>query len=168
MERFGPGAVDQVCSGLAPGPAEILRTAAGFGWYPLVDVVQIEKRVVDVFYGGRLEEAYQLGEYHMRESVSRVYRFLLRFLDTPSILLRTPKLWGSFMDQGAAVLEQPAPRHVILTLQGFNPVHKVHCQELRGALAGGLNLCGAKETRLTHPACCLDGAPACRFEAEWK
>ncbi len=167
VREHGQAALDRVIAALPPAPAKLLSAPAGFEWYPLSACVEVERKLVELLYGGDLEQAQRLGEYDITESVNKVYRFLFRILDTTTILSRSGKLWNSFYDGGRVVVAQPRATEVVLTLEDFDSLHPVHCHEIQGAFRGLLKLCRLERFRVEHPECRHRGARACVYRLEW-
>jgi hypothetical protein len=162
-EHHGERAVDQVAARLSAPAAEHLRKAVAFEWYPLRDLVEMEVAVGDLFLGGDYSRIAEFGRW---DSVLQVglYRFLLQALNTDFLLKRSPKFWKNYCDSGVLTYQSLGPGHAELRLSGYDPLHRVHCHDLRGGFTGSIEACGGKDVQVVHPHCRLDGAAECLFD----
>ncbi len=167
LKEHGPEALEKVAARLSPEAARALRAPANFDWYPMTDAVAIEQAVIDAFYGGDIAQAARFGRFDVHDSLKGIYRFLFRLLDTETLILKAGKVWSKYYDQGRLIAEKVGPRNVLLRVEGFNPVHPIHCHELTGAFYGAVDAARLKTGRVEHSECVLDGKQACLFEVRW-
>ncbi len=167
MSQHGEAGLQRVLARLSPEAGKLLRSWNATVWYPLNHIVEIDLAVLNALYGGDTKQGYRIGHFDTSRSVSKVYRFLFRFLEPTFLLKRSAKLWSNYYDRGALTIEQVGEGQALARLSDFDPVHECLCHVLRGAFAGALEVCQARGVTIGHPECVLEGARTCLFEAGW-
>jgi len=167
IEKHGEKILDELLAGLSPEASKLLNSPAGYEWYPLKPVVEIEHAIVKRLFGGDLTQIAELGRYDMIEAISKIYRILFRFIDPATIVSVSGKLWSKFHDQGSLTAERVGPREVLVRVQGHQPLDVIHCHEVRGGLLGCFSVCNLPKGRADHLECVLQGAPACLYRLTW-
>jgi len=152
---------------LSPAVLKVFSFPNASEWYPISWLVEIEKAACELFYGGDYREAWRFGYYDLEVSVSRIYRFLFRFLEPTFLFERTTKLWNTLVDQGRVVLDNKS-NPLTISFHDVHPPHSVYCHDVRGSLMGSLAACGAKDIVVDHPECVLQGKPACVYRGTFR
>jgi len=167
-ENFRPEGYEQICKAIRPAARKILELPLAMQWYPLEDLVDIEKTVAETFFGGDYKQAYRIGKYDLMKSIPGVYRPILIFMNATYLLKRSETLWSTMVDCGELRIKADLDhRRAEATVRGLDPIHEVYCHDVSGSFAGALNACGEKGARVTHPECVLKGGKCCRFELTW-
>jgi hypothetical protein len=165
--QFGAQALEKLASALGPEVAKTLRSSYGHEWYPFAHIVEIEKKVAEIFFGGDYAQIERFGHFDGTKQVGFIYRVLLKLATPPFLLKQGNRLWHSYMDRGDLATEQLSDRRGVCRLSGYDPIHVAHCYENVGTFKAALQVCGAKAPRVEHVECRLQGAPACRYSLEW-
>ncbi len=166
-EEFGEAGHAKVVAGLAPGVAQTLASAFGHEWYPFAHMVEIERALTQAHFGGDPRQIERFGYYDGTRQVGKVYRFLLKLLEPAFLIKQGNKLWRSYMSCGDFVSESTGPRSCVVRLSGYDPLDPAHCYDNVGSFKASLAVCGAKDPRVEHDECRLEGKPACVFHASW-
>lgn len=166
-EEFGEAGHAKVVTRIGPAAAKTLASAFGHEWYPFAHIVETERALADVHFGGDASRLERFGFYDGTRQVGKVYRFLLKLLEPAFLLKQGNKLWRSYMDCGDLVTESTGPRSCQAKLSGYDPLHLAHCFENVGTFRASLMVCGAKDPKVEHVDCRLKGAPACVYRASW-
>jgi hypothetical protein len=168
IERHGQNGFKRVLDAVDPSVGTLLEKAYGHEWYPLRALVECEERYVELFYEGDPKATALFGKFDAIRQVGSIYRVILRHMSTPFLLKRGPMIWKSYMDRGICEPKQTGPNRFEVELKDYSPIHQVHCYENVGSFEGALEVCGAKNAKVEHVACRLEGAPACHYIATWQ
>ena len=172
MEQFlraelGEAGRAQVLEKLGPAASASLTSARGHLWYPLADLVEVQRVLAETHFAGDPAQMQRFGFFDGSRQVGQIYRFLLRLLEPSFLLKQSNKLWRAYMNVGEITVEDSGPRGCLVRLGGYDPLHPVHCFDNLGAFGASLALCGAQDAKVEHLECRLDGAPACAYRASW-
>ncbi|MGC4116657.1 MAG: hypothetical protein QM765_19220 [Myxococcales bacterium] len=166
-QEFGEAGFSSVAARLGPGAAKTLSSPFGHEWYPLTHIVEIERALAEVHYGGDYKQIERFGAYDGKRQVGTVYRFMLKLAEPAFLLKLSRKLWRSYMDCGEVAVDNTGPRSAIARISGYDPLHVVHCHDGVGSFRASLEVCGAKDPKVEHVECRLSGKPACVFRLAW-
>ncbi len=167
-EQHGDAGMARISARLAPGPRKVFESAIAFEWYPMADVVAIQRAIVDELLGGDARRAQAFGRFDAERQLNRVFRFLLSTLSPESLFKRADRIIGQTLKNVTIEATQLGPRHWTLSLGGYDPIDVVNCYELQGSLAASLEFCRCKASVVKHHKCQLRGAPMCVFDATWE
>lgn len=168
VERFGEAGLGRVLFALPPDQAQFLRSPFAHEWYPLRDHALVEAKVMEVLYGGDLSKAKEFARYDAALQIGSVYKVILRVLDPGFLIKKSGSLWRQSMSGGQCEVETTGPSSCKMKLSGYDQVHEVMCWDWQGTIEGMLQVCGARESVVTHPECRFHGAPHCRYDISWK
>ncbi|HEY3445316.1 MAG TPA: hypothetical protein VGK67_03085 [Myxococcales bacterium] len=168
VERFGEDGLARVLAALPPDQARLLRSPAASEWYPLRDHALIEAKVMDVLYGGDLSKAKEFARFDAALQIGGIFKFFLRVLDPGFLIKKSASLWSQSFSGGRCEVETTGPHSCRMKLSGYDQVHEVMCSDWQGTLQGMLEVCGVKESVVTHPECRFHGQPHCLYEVSWK
>ncbi len=166
LEQFGEEGIQRVQSRLSPLSAEAFLAPSGQAWYPLAMDAEIEAAAIDELYGGDYSQAARWGRYDARRQVGWLYRYLFRMLRPAQVLDKAATLWKGTMSHGTCEVVPAGPREVLVTLSGYDQLHRVLCYNWQGSFLGVLEACGVRG-QVVHEACRFDGAPACAYRLSW-
>lgn len=168
VERFGEEGLRRVIAALPPHQARFLQSPYAHEWYPLRDHAQIEAKVMDVHFGGDMSKAGEFGRYDSALQIGKVYRVILRVLDPGFLIKKSGALWKQVMSGGSCEVQVMGPTSCTMKLSGYDQGHEVLCHDWVGTLHGMLDVCGARQGKVTHPECRYHGAPHCLYEVSWQ
>ena len=167
VEMHGEEGLKLISGGVSPRAAKTITQPNAAEWYPLADLVELERAFVDRFHGGDSTRSALIGCYDLERSVGKVYRFLFKFLEPAFLVKRSAKLWSTLVDQGRVEIEELEANRIVMRIHELNPLHAVYCNDIRGSSLGMLQACGVRTGVVEHTECVLDGKPACRFDIHW-
>ncbi|MGC4117992.1 MAG: hypothetical protein QM765_26270 [Myxococcales bacterium] len=100
LERLGEKGLDEVAATLSPTAAKMLTSPAGFDWYELGPVIEIEHALVKRLFDGDIKACAELGEYDVDESINKIYRILFRLLDPATLIKKSGQLSVALLRPG--------------------------------------------------------------------
>ncbi|MGC4121679.1 MAG: hypothetical protein QM765_45295 [Myxococcales bacterium] len=168
VERFGEAGLSKVLAALPPEQARILRSPSAQDWYPLRDHALVEAKAMEVLYGGDLAKAKEFARYDAALQIGGLFKLVLRVLDPGFLIKKSASLWGQSFSGGRCEVESTGPQSCRMKLSGYDQVHEVMCFDWQGSIEGILQVCGVKESIVTHPECRFHGQPHCLYEISWR
>lgn len=166
-ERFGEAGFQKVLQTLTPETAKLLRTASAVDWIPLKQLLEIDLAIVGVHFGGDLAAGRIIGEYNLNRAVSKVYKTLMRLMNTGAVLQRASDVWMKIIRGGRMTVTPRGLRQCAVEVHDLDPVHPIYCEVIAGGVLGVLHAAGEKTAGCTHTQCVLKGAATCSFDVNW-
>jgi hypothetical protein len=146
---LGPEAIDEMAALL---PAELgkqvqLDNFVTGNWYPLADFRALHVAAQTLSQRG-LELACAIGRESAAQDFRGIYRVLTFVLSPEFLIKRTPAIWMRYYDVGEVTMEASSgsARALFSGATGFD---RVLWQDVIGGCTGVLEVCGAKNVKMT-------------------
>ncbi len=136
-------------------------------WYPEEDFVQLLRALARLIPDTGMDPYEYMGRFVARVDLAGVYAHLIRKGDPVTTLRRTSVIWGLYHDTGKEEVVDAGENHIVTQISGFEHPSRESCGTVRGWNAELAVMAGAKNVKIVHSECVLDGASACRFEMSW-
>jgi hypothetical protein len=135
-------------------------------WYPFAMLIEIDRTLMSLFGGGKLEFLRELGRYSAKINLSTTYRAFNR--DTNHDFFRNSALLHSqFQDFGKAIYEQNGERGGKMIHTEYACYSPVFCASALGYYEGCIMSHGATTASVVETECQCHGAKTCTFEMKW-
>ncbi|MEO0181294.1 MAG: hypothetical protein ABIM74_01460 [candidate division WOR-3 bacterium] len=129
-EVIGEGALDELLETLSP---EAKKTFTGEiepgAWYPLDHFDELEKAIVDRFFGGDITYARKIARFTMERAYADIYRLAFILMKTPKDAIRAiEQLWSLYNTPGIIKIEigEGWARGRLSEIYSINDIHKEH------------------------------------------
>lgn len=136
-------------------------------WYPFAMLVEIDRTLMKLFGGGKLEFLSELGRYSARINLSTTYRAFDR--DTNHDFFRNSALLHSqYQDFGKAAYEKLGESRGRMTHSDYTSYSPIFCASAVGYYEGCISSHGGRNVKVTETECQCYGGKSCTFEMSWE
>jgi len=167
-ERWGDAGLVDVMKRLDGAARQAMQeTILPFSWYPLKVMAEIDRAIVEGPMGGHISLMKDFGATIARYDLPTLYRVLFK-VGTPAFIIRRMNVaYRTYIRHGTMLGETPSSTNATVTfVDGVFP--KYLCTHgVAGWLTAALELSGAHRVDVREIVCVHDGAPACKWRAEW-
>jgi len=168
VERWGDAGLADVMKRLNGAARQAMQeTILPFSWYPLKVMAEIDRAIVEGPMGGHVPLMKEFGATIARYDLPTIYRVLFK-VGTPAFVIRRMNVaYRTYIRQGTMLGETPSAKNATVTfVDGVFP--KYLCTHgVVGWLTAALELSGAQRVDVREIDCVHDGAPTCKWRAEW-
>jgi uncharacterized protein (TIGR02265 family) len=135
--------------GLPADVAEVYQTAQAMSRVPVDKLSLIFEQAAVLLYPGRGDALRRLGRDIAIDNLTGVYKLLLKVVTVPFVISQVGKLWSTYNDEGEATVEQSADgQSAVINVRGAFDYPVPYREQTAGYIAGGAELCGAKNVRV--------------------
>jgi hypothetical protein len=168
-ERWGEAALEDIASRVGPERRHLLYDELlSFRWYPMVDMVALDRAIIDGPMGGDASQMKAFGSEIARYDLPTVYRMLFRF-GTPSFVVKRMNIaYATYIAGGSISIATPGPGEAELTLRDAVLPAFLCTHGISGWITAALELSGAAGVEVDEVACQHAGDPYCRWHARWR
>ncbi len=164
-ERFGKEAWQSVLEVLPEADRKILTGIIGHGsWYPFEVSVRLDEAIVRVVGHGQTRVFEELGRTSAKENLSTVHARFLEPPDPQEFLKKTPQIYQFYYDVGHRTYESTGPHSGVLTTHDAETFSAPDCATVIGWHKQALEMCGARDVKITETECRARGDAHCRSE----
>lgn len=136
-------------------------------WVPLSTCAALDDALAKVV-GGRAEEAFRaLGRKSAETNLPKLQANFLKGKSPQKFLAQTPSIYRIYYEGGSRDYQPTGERAGVITTTGAEGVTWGECLTVIGWHERALELCGAKNVRITHPVCKARGGAVCRYDLHW-
>lgn len=167
-EHGKPGDRDAV---LARLPEDSRQQLSGMilvsSWFPFGWLIALDRAIMEVCCGGRIEAIEDLGRWSATINLSTVYKAFDRqtnhaFFENSALLHR------QFQDFGNVRYERTGETSGRMVLSEYPCYSPIFCASAIGYYQGVLESHGGKNARVRETECQCYGDPSCIFEMSWE
>lgn len=167
-ENATPAQRDEV---LARLPEETRRQLSGLilvsTWFPFEALVELDRAIMDVCGGGRLEIVEQLGKWSARINLSTTYRAFDRgtnheFFENAALLQ------SQFQDFGKVAYERRGDSAGTMVHSEYPCFSPIFCASAIGYYEGAIEAHHGSDAKVRETSCQCFGDPHCTFEMTWR
>ena len=168
VKRFGAEIWQKVIDSLSDSDkAEVDKEILSTSWFPEETYRNIFL-AIDKFVPSPEETLYQLGLYQAKQSVSKYYMPLIKFLNVNFMLKFSAIMWGLVHTHGKLEVVKESDTSAFLYIKDFPTQSKPFCNGMRGYFHGVAEMTGFKIVEITELECVSQGASYCTFHGVWK
>lgn len=151
-------------------PAEARQALSGSilpsSWFPFAWLVELDRAMMNLFGGGKLEFLEELGRYSARINLSTTYRVFNR--DTNHEFFHNSALLHSqFQDFGKAAYEKSGDSSGKMVHTDYSSFSPIFCASAIGYYEGCITSHGAPKASVRETECQCYGDRSCTFEMKW-
>ncbi|MGK3982352.1 LuxR C-terminal-related transcriptional regulator [Sorangium sp. So ce136] len=165
-QRIGPDAWSKLLDRLPEHDKMTLSVVVAEAWYENSIHIRINRAFCDLFYGGDLAAAEELGRFSADRDFSVFHRWVLRLTRPSFVLQHINTYWRYVQDTGR--WETETHRNTITAkLFDWDMCDAVMCRRFLGYIGRALELYG-KVPQKAHRLCRARGDALCLFSFEWQ
>jgi len=117
-------------------------------WYPYVRaMLEPTKAVCDLFYGGSMRGAEEIGKFSADKSLHGIYRFFVKVASPDSLLKRASNIFQSYYNPCRIELIKEGERMYVMKFSEFDPPSPFVEHRVLGWVEEALSICGANSVR---------------------
>ena len=163
-----PGGIPVLLEHLEPGAAPFFSTKIlSSRWYPYEAFIGL-LRTIDAELGrGDHGLMPEIGEASGRQDAGTIFRVVAAFSSVEAIVRRSDSFWQRYCDRGRFEIVDAEKGRLLLALDGFPEVARIHCALIAGWIRGiGLSV-GARQPVVEQVRCVHEGDARCEFAGTW-
>jgi hypothetical protein len=167
-EHFGAGAWDRILDTLPESDRTALRgILLPAGWFPFEISERLDKAIVDVLANGNLQVFEDIGRKSARENLSGIHKTFLAAGNPRDFLAQAKSIYNFYYDTGTREYVSTGPQSGVLKTIDAETFSRADCLTVVGWHKEALEMCGAKNVRITETKCRAKGDPLCEYEIRW-
>ena len=168
QRHFGPDTWEKVLATLPPEDQATLRKLIlNVAWFPFKLGERLDAAIVRVLAKGDEKVFEQIGRNSADENLTGAQRSFLVPGDIHAFLRQTPEIYRFYYDAGHRTYEKTGPTSAVLTTGDADTFSRVDCLTIIGWHKRALEMCGARDIKMTEEACRSRGDAHCRYRLEW-
>lgn len=164
--RYGDDASERVRAALEGRARELYDNAISFSWYPLTEMVEIDRAILSQVMDGDLRAFDAFGEEVALHDLPTIYRVLLRVGSPGFLLKRAQVAYGAYFRGGRIQHEGSAAGEAGVIYDGLMPYYLCR-YAVGGWLRAAVGLTGTKDVVVTKAECAHHGHERCRWHIDW-
>lgn len=143
------------------------KTLFASEWYPAVPMADLMEHF-GRFYGGPASELYwDIGRHSSDDGLNTVYKIFIKLGSPEYIIRKAPYVWTTYYSEGAFETRLTPPKGAVLTLKNCRIPHEAICVRVGGWMQRTLEHSGAKDPKVHHAACTLQGQEQEEWAVSW-
>jgi len=166
-ERFGKDAVQKVLASLPAEDQRPLRLLFTSNWYPFDLGKRLDDAIVRVVGQGRPDFFERLGAASAEQNLASLHAGYLTPGDPQAFLAKAPQIYSLYYETGRREYAPTAATAGLLTTYDAETFSAPDCLTVVGWYRKALELCGAKNVRVTEEECRATGGAVCRYRVRW-
>jgi len=137
-------------------------------WYPLHEMlVEPTQAICDMFYGGSMQGAVELGRLSADHGLRGVYRLFVRVSNPEFIIQRAGQILPTYYRPSGMKVTEHARGRAVVRVTEFPEPHPVVEHRILGWMGQALEICGVKNVRGAIRSSMASGAPHTEFDLTW-
>jgi len=167
-EHFGESALEDVAQRLSePLRKLLLAPTLPFAWYPLRDMAEIDRAIVQGPMHGDVSRMKEFGATIARYDLSTIYKVLFKLGSPAFIVRRINVAYRTYIRGGSMQGETPSNSSAVVTfVDGAFPLYLCR-YGVAGWLTAAIELSGGRRVLVHEKTCRHAGDERCRWEASW-
>jgi len=166
-ENF-PDRFDGWLDSLSPEARRIMETALSSNWYPVkIAMIEATRAVIDTFFDGKEEGAWEMGRFSADYSLKGVYRYFVKLGSPGFIISRGSKIFSNYYRPAELTVVDKGPNHATLHITHFPEPHTLIEFRLGGWVERALELSGCKSIRVDITKSLTRGDSVTELKAKW-
>lgn len=137
-------------------------------WYPFREAVEAPTlKICDLFYGGRMEGAKEMGKFSAEHALRGIYKLFVKLGSPEFIIGKASTIFAGYYQPCAMEIINKGDHTNTLRITQFDQPSKVVEQRIVGWMLKGLEISGSKSPTVTIAQSLTDGAPFSDFVITW-
>lgn len=166
-EVAGTAGVQRVVTSLSPEDQKALRLVLSAVWYPFELGKRLDDAIVRVLGGGRAEYFERLGEASADKNLGTMHRGFLVQDNPHAFLEKANAIYRTYYETGRREYAKTGDRSGVLTTYDAETFSAPDCLTVIGWHRRALEMCGARNVRITEDECRARGGEVCRYRLAW-
>ena len=166
-EQAGAAGRERVLARLTEPERETLARLMPAGWYPFDLGRRLDEAVVAELAGGDEGFFVRLGMDSATRNLTGVHRAFVRPGDPHGFLAQSPDIHVFYYDRGHRTYERTGEKEGVFTTYDAETFSTADCLTIVGWHTKALEMCGARNVRITEEECRARGGAVCRFRVRW-
>jgi uncharacterized protein (TIGR02265 family) len=165
-EERGEEGVQRVLARLSDSDRAACSPILTGGWYPFA----LNQRLDDAIAAemGMGDDVFLvIGEKSAKHNLNGAHKAMLSIGDPHGLLKRTPQIYQMYYDTGRRTYERVADNKAVLRTYDAPTWSPHDCLTVAGWHRKAIEMCGAKNARVTETKCRTKGAEFCEYVCEW-
>lgn len=167
-QHFGKAGVQQVLSSLSPEDQKSLKLVLSVVWYPFELGKRLDDAIVRVLANGDTAFFERLGAASAEHNLATVHRGFLTPGNPHAFLAKADTVYRSYYETGRREYRQTGATSGVLTTYDAETFSTPDCLTVIGWYRRALELCGARNVRITEDECRARGGKVCRYQVAWE
>jgi predicted hydrocarbon binding protein len=168
-EHFGSGAWDRILDTLPESDRTVLwGILLPAGWFPFEISEHLDRTIVDVLGKGDPKVFEDIGRKSARENLSGIHKAFLAAGNPQAFLAQTKTIYQFYYNTGTREYVPTEPQSGVLTTADAETFSVADCLTVVGWHKEALEMCGAKNVRISETKCRAKGDPVCEYEVRWE
>jgi uncharacterized protein (TIGR02265 family) len=168
LEDFGKEAWSRVLEALAPEDRKVLQgLILPSTWYPFDLNDRLDRAIVSALGGGSQRVFEAMGTRSAEENLAGPHKHFLAPGDPAKFMTKAGRIYSFYYDTGRREWEPSGPNAGILTTHNAETFSNTDCLTVIGWYKKALEMCGAKQVKMTEETCRAKGGQVCRYRVSW-
>ncbi|MBN1596360.1 hypothetical protein JW933_10580 [candidate division FCPU426 bacterium] len=148
IQKTKPDQEQALVQSLSPPARIIYESAMASGWVPMEKESEIILAGARLFFPQNPEKLYDMSKLIAKHSFQGLYKAFLRIPSLPFVLKALAVLWRTFYKKGDASHQSLGPGQGVIRVRNFPELTPEQREEVRGFIAGILELLQVKNPRV--------------------
>ena len=167
-KRFGESGHARVLEALAPAERAVVEgPVLSSARIPHAALIAYMTAADSILGDGSFAFCEEAGRYSAYDSLSRIFKLLLKLTSPLGMVKRAPGIWRHFYSEGELKILSAAQGHGVIRIEGFSNPSDAHCRRIQGFFFRVTEVTGGKNVAVRHTRCQAHGAPACEYTVRW-
>jgi hypothetical protein len=159
---------DDWIGSLSAPARHIVETVLPSSWYPFEDsLVEPTRKVCDLFFGGAVDGAYEVGKASAELSLRGVYKAFVRLGSPEFIIKRASGIFSNMIRPGEFAIAKSASCEVVLHMKVPQSDAMLELRMI-GWIQQALAISGCKQPKVRVERSIAEGDPVTEFVARWQ
>ena len=129
-------------------------------WFPLRDSYIVPTQTMcDLFHGGDQRASWEVGAFSARNSLRGIYRAFVRVASAAFVVDRAGSIFSTYYTPGRISTAEHSASRFVLHMTDIDEPHRILEYRICGWIEGALELCNAKQNRISISKSAVAGAP---------
>jgi hypothetical protein len=161
LEHHAEGGHASWLGALPPGARSVFAgPVLQSDWYPLQDAYIAPTQVMcELFHGGSERAAWEVGAFSARKSLRGVYRAFVRVASAGFVVDRAGSIFQTYYSPGKIATVERSSNRFVLHMTEVDEPHPILEYRICGWIEGALEICNARQNRITVNRSAAAGAP---------
>ncbi len=166
-KEFGEDGLSKVIDNLPKEDQKVLGRLVAVAWVDFEVGKRLDEAIVRALGGGSTRFFERLGEASAELNLGTLHSAFLTSGDPQAFLAKAPQIYRLYYDVGWREYEATGDREGVLTTHDAETFSKTDCLTVIGWYRKALELCGAKNVRITEERCRANGGDVCKYRVSW-
>lgn len=168
--RHGEEGYRQWLKGLSPQARTVYEgVVLATTWFAMKPIMlEPTKLVCDMFYGGSLTGAVELGKYSADHGLKGIYRLFVKLGSPEFIIGKAGAILPTYYKGSAMEAKKVASGKALVRITAFPEPHAIVESRIQGWMMQALTICGVSDVRVRIASSMASGAGTTDFDISWR